>query len=116
MALVLYGVPIFSIIGFGGAAFTVFAGILKPERMGVSENVLRMFGVGETIMAACWVLVLLGLLTGSSWPRPLAFLITGMYLCNYLISLAMFKNMGDRLFKYWGTVSAVVLPLYCIWI
>lgn len=116
MKLILFGVPAFSIISFAAAAFTVFAGILDPEKMGVSKNVLRMFGVGEILMAVCWALVLVGLLAGASWPRSLAFLATGINLCNYLVSLAMFKNMGDRLFKYWGTSSAVVLLLYCIWI
>ena len=116
MGFVLYAVPIVSIISFAGAAFTVFAGVLDSEKMGVSKNVLRMFGVGEVIMAVCWVAFLLGLRAGSSWPRSLAFLITGMYICNYLVSLAMFKNMGDRLFKYWGTGSASILVLYCIWI
>ena len=116
MKLILYGVPAFSIISFAAAAFTVFAGILDPEKMGVSDNVLKMFGLGEVIMAICWATVLLGLWIGSSWIRPLAFLATGINLCNYLVSLAMFKNMGDRLFKYWGTASAVVLLLYCIWI
>jgi hypothetical protein len=103
-------------MGFLGAAFTVFAGILNPAKMGVSKNVLRMFGIGEVLMAVCWCVFLIGLWAGSSWPRSLAFLATGMYLCNYLVSLAMFKNMGDTLFKYWGTVSAVILLLYCIWI
>ena len=93
MGLVLYAVPIFSIISFAGAAFTVFTGILNPERMGVSKNVLRMFGIGEVLMAVGWVMVLLGLRAESSWPQSLAFLLTGMYLCNYLVSLAMFKNM-----------------------
>jgi len=116
MSLIVYAIPVLSIIGFLGAAFTVFAGILNPEKMGVSENVLRMFGVGEIIMAICWAIVLFGVRTGSSWIQPLAYLATGIYICNYLVSLAMFKNMGDGLFKYWGTSSAVVLLLYCIWI
>ena len=84
--------------------------------MGVSRNVLRMFGVGEIFMAICCILILFGLRAGSSWPRSLAILITGMYLCSYLVSLAMFKNMGDRLFKYWGTAAAVLWLLYCIWL
>ena len=114
--MVAYAIPVFGIIGFLGAAFTVFTGILNPEKMGVSENVLKMFGVGEVIMAICWAIVLFGLCTESSWTRSPAYLATGIYICNYLVSLAMFKNMGDRLFKYWGTCSAVVLLLYCIWI
>ena len=116
MRLVLYAVPLLATISFAGAAVTVFSGILEPERMGVSKNVLRMFGIGEALMAVCWVVFVLGLRAGASWPRSLAFFITGMYLCNYLVSLAMFKNMGDKLFKYWGTVSAAILVLYCTWI
>ncbi|MBI5118683.1 hypothetical protein HZA56_19620 [Candidatus Poribacteria bacterium] len=116
MSSLRYIVPIFSVVGFGGAAYLVFTGTLKAEKMGVSKNVLRMFGAGELLMAICWAVIPLGLRAGAVWPRYLAFLITGMYLCNYLISLAMFKNMGDKLFKYWGTASAVILPLYCIWI
>ncbi|RJP25679.1 MAG: hypothetical protein C4520_02050 [Candidatus Abyssobacteria bacterium SURF_5] len=116
MSLISYGIPILGIIGFAVAAFSVFTGILNPEKMGISQNVLWMFGVSEIIMAACWAVVLYGLLSGSSWPKSLALLITGMYLCNYLVSLAMFKNMGDKLFKYWGTIGAIVLLLYCIWI
>ncbi len=116
VGVVACAVPILGVIGFLGAAFTVFAGILNSEEMGVSENVLRMFGVGEIIMAICWVMVFFGLRAGSSWTQPLACLATGIYICNYLVSLAMFKNMGDSLFKYWGTSSAVVLSLYCIWI
>jgi len=116
MSFFMYAVPVFSIICFGGAAFTVFTGILDPAKMGVSKNVLRMFGVGEILMATCWALILIGLLAGASWSQSLAFLGTGMYLCNYLVSLAMFKNMGDRLFRYWGTASAIVLLFYCVWI
>lgn len=116
MSFILYGIPVLSIIGFAGAAFSVFSGILNAEKMGVSPNVLKMFGVGEIIMAGSWAAVLFGLRAGASWPQSLAFTITGMYLCNYLISLAMFKNMGDRLFKYWGTAGAIILPLYCMWI
>ena len=116
MSLVKYVVPILSVIGFAGAAFTVFAGILDPQKMGVSENVLKMFGVGEIIMAISWALVLYGLCLESSWHKPLALIVTGIYLCNYLVSLAMFKNMGDRLFKYWGTAGAVILLAYAVWI
>ena len=116
MRVIIYVIPAFGIIGFLGAAFTVFTGILNSEKMGVSENVLRMFGVGEIVMAICWAMVLFGLRAESSWTQALAYLATGIYLCNYLVSLAMFKNMGDRLFKYWGTSSAVVLLLYCGWI
>ena len=105
-----------SIIGFAGAAFTVFTGILDPQKMGVSKNVLRMFGVGEIIMAASWAFILYGLYTASSWHQSVALVVTGIYICNYLISLAMFKNMGDKLFKYWGTAGAIVLLLYSIWI
>ena len=116
MGVIAYAIPAFGVVGFLGAAFTVFAGILNPAKMGVSENVLKMFGVGEIIMAICWAMVLFGLRMESSWTQPLACLATGIYICNYLVSLAMFKNMGDGLFKYWGTSSAVVLLLYCIWI
>lgn len=116
MSIVIYAVPIMSILGFAGAAFTVFTGILDPQKMGVSKNVLRMFGVGEIIMAISWALILYGLKTGSSWHPSLALVATGIYICNYLISLAMFTNMGDKLFKYWGTAGVVILLAYSIWI
>jgi hypothetical protein len=116
MSIIIYAVPIISIVGFAGAAFAVFTGILDPQKMGVSKNVLRMFGVGEIIMATSWAFVLYGLQAGSSWHRSLALVATGIYICNYLISLAMFRNMGDKLFKYWGTAGVVILLVYSIWI
>ena len=114
MAFFHYAVPVLSIAGFAGAAFTVFTGILDPGKMGVSRSVLRMFGIGEVFMAICWAAILIGVRAGSSWPRPLAFFVTGMYLCNYLNSLSMFKNMRDKLFKHWGTATAIILVLYCV--
>jgi len=116
MTVIMYVVPIVSIIGFSGAAFAVFTGVLNPQKMGVSANVLNMFGVGEIIMAISWILILYGLHTGLPWHRSLALVVTGIYICNYLVSLAMFKNMGDKLFKYWGTAGAVILLAYSIWI
>lgn len=111
-----YGVPVLGILGFAHAAYQVFTGELVPEKMGVQPNVLRMFGVGETLIAICWLLIIFGLRAGAAWPRHLAIFITGIYLCNYLVSLSMFKNMGDKLFKYWGTASLIIMVLYCMWI
>ena len=116
MDVITYGVPILGVIGSLGAAYTVFAGILKPEKMGVEVNVLKMFGVGELIMGICWALVIYFLRSETDRAHQLVFLTTGIYLCNYLVSLAMFKNMGDKLFKYWGTLSAGALLFYCYWI
>ena len=116
MGVIAYAIPVLGVVGSLGAAFTVFAGILNPEKMGVADNVLRMFGMGEIIMAICWAVVLFGLRAEAAWIQPLACLATGIYICNYLVSLATFKNLGDKLFKYWGPCSAVVLLIYCIWI
>lgn len=114
--MIVYAVPIVSALGFAGAAFAVFAGVLDPQKMGVSRNVLGMFGVGEIIMAISWVFILYGVHTQSGWHRSLALVVTGIYFCNYLVSLAMFKNMGDKLFKYWGTVGVIVLLLYSVFL
>ncbi len=117
MWIIRHGVPILAIVGFGHAAYQVFTEKLHADKMGVYRNVLIMFSIGETLMAASWAIVFLGLWTdGAQWPQSLAVFATGMYCCNYLVSLAMFRNMDDRWFKYWGSGAMALLVLYCIWL
>lgn len=113
MWILKYGIPILSVLGFGHAVYEVFTEKVDAEKMGLKPEVLRMFGVANAFMTACWVLIFFGLLFGAHWPRSLAIFITGMFLFDYLVSLPLYKNIGDEFFKYWAGVSAIILILYC---
>jgi glycine/D-amino acid oxidase-like deaminating enzyme len=44
--MIAYAIPGLAVVGFLGAALSVFTRLLNPEKMGVADNVLWMFGVG----------------------------------------------------------------------
>ena len=111
-----FGVPILSILGLGYGAYEVFSGKDDPEKMGLAPNILKLFGVANLFMAACWAIVFLGSTTGAIWPKPLAIYITGMFSFDYIVSLAIYKNVGDNLFRYYAGVFLLLQIAYCIWL
>lgn len=111
-----YGVPVLAILGFGHGVYEIFSGKFEIEKMGIPQNVAKMLGVAALVMTILWILILLALATGAAWPRYLAILATGMYIFDYLVALALYKNSGDSLFKYWGGVAGILMISYSIWL
>ncbi len=111
-----FGVPVLALLGFGHAVYEVFTGKIDAAAMGLTKPTLDMFGVANLIMVVCWGAILVGLLAGAAWPKPLAFFITGMFLFDYLVSLPLYKNAGDDLFKYWAGAAVILQIAYCIWL
>jgi hypothetical protein len=111
-----FGVPILALLGFGHAVYEVFTGKLDAEKMGLEKRTLDMFGVANLLMVLCWGLILAGLLAGAAWPKPLAFFITGMFFFDYLVSLPLYRNVGDDLFKFWAGAAVMLQVAYCIWL
>jgi hypothetical protein len=116
MWLFKFGLPVLAVLGFGHAVYEVFTDKIDAEKMGLTRPTLRMFGVCNLLMTVCWIFILFGLQTGAEWPRFLATFITGMYLFDYLVSLPLYKNIGDNLFKYWAGAAVVLQIIYCIWL
>ena len=116
MWLFKFGVPILGILGFAHAAYEVFSGKEDPEKMGLRENILKMFGVGDAIIAACWLLVFFSLILGAAWTRSLAVFATGMFFFDYLVALPIYKNNEDGIFKYWAGAAVILQVAYCVWV
>ena len=111
-----FGVPVLALLGFGHAVYEVFTGKIDAEKMGLTKPTLRMFGVANLFMTVCWGLILFGLWTGATWPKLLAIFITGMFFFDYLVSLPLYKNVGDNIFKYWAGAAVILQIIYCIWL
>ena len=116
MVLFRFGVPILSFLGLGYGAYEVFSGKDDPEKMGLAPNILKLFGVANLFMTVCWGVVFLGMALGASWPQSLAVFITGMFCFDYIVSLAIYKNVGDSTFKYYAGVFLILQIAYCIWL
>ncbi|MBI5118682.1 hypothetical protein HZA56_19615 [Candidatus Poribacteria bacterium] len=116
MWLFRFGVPLLAIIGFGHAVYEVFTDKIDVGKMGLTRPTLRMFGVGNLVMTVCWIFIFFGLWMGDEWPRFLATFITGMFLFDYLVSLPLYKNIGDNFFKYWAGTAVILQIIYCIWL
>ena len=116
MWLFKFGVPLLGIFGFAHAAYEVFSGKEDAEKMGLRENILRMFGVGDALIAICWLLVFVALMSGARWARPLAIFGTGMFFFDYLVALPIYKNIEDNFFKYWAGAALTLQVIYCIWL
>jgi len=116
MWLIKFGVPILAMLGFGHAVYEVFTGKTDAEKMGLTRPTLKMFGVANLFMITCWILIFFGLLAGAMWPKSLAFFISGMFLFDYVVSIPLYKNAGDNLFKYWAGVAFILQISYCIWL
>jgi hypothetical protein len=116
MWLFKFGVPVLAVLGFGHAVYEVFTERIDAEKMGLTTPILRMFGVANLLMTICWIFILFGLWTGAGWPRFLATFITGMFLFDYLVSLPLYKNIGDSAFKYWAGAAVMLQLIYCIWV
>ncbi len=90
--------------------------------MGLAQNILNMFGVANFLMGVCWIIILLTLLPGFEWlrdimvtvisPHELAIFLTGMFFFDYIISLAIYKNVGDSYFKFYGGVFLMIQAIY----
>lgn len=116
MVFFKFGIPILSILGLGYGAYEVFGGKDDPEKMGLAPNILKLFGVANLFMTVCWAIVFLALLLGASWPKSLALFITGMFFFDYIVSLAIYKNVGDSSFKYLAGVFLLLQIAYCFWL
>ncbi|MCP3922175.1 MAG: hypothetical protein GY714_06270 [Desulfobacterales bacterium] len=111
-----YCVPVFGILGFAHAFYRVFIEKMDAKKMGLVPKVLHMYGIADLMLSIGWLAVLIGLVIDAIWYRELAFLLTGMFLFDYLVSLPSFELMGDRLFKYWSSVGVIVFISYCVWL
>ena len=111
-----FGVPVLGILGFGHAVYEVFTGKVDSEKMGLTKPTLKMFGTGNLVMTVCWAVIIFGLWTGAQWPKPLAIFITGMFFFDYLVSLPLYKNIDDTLFKYWAGAAVILQGVYCVWL
>jgi len=116
MWLFKFGVPILAILGFGHAVYEVFTDKVDAEKMRLTRPTLRMFGAANLCMTICWALIFFGLWAGASWPRSLAIFITGMFFFDYLVSLPLYKNIGDNFFKYWAGAAVILQIAYCMWL
>ena len=110
-----YGVPVLGILGFGHSTYEVFARKIDAKKMGLTPEHLQMFGYLCLMQVVCWVLVIVGIRTGAAWTHPLAIFATGMYLFDYVVSLPSYKNLGDKVFKYWAGVAWLVQLAYILW-
>ncbi len=111
-----FGVPVLGLLGFGHAVYEVFTDKIEAEKMGMTKPTLKMFGAANLFMTICWALIFIGLWAGATWPKPLAIFITGMFLFDYLVSLPLYKNVGDNIFKYWAGAAVILQVAYCIWL
>jgi hypothetical protein len=116
MWLFKYGVPVLAILGFGHGVYEIFTGKFETDKMGIAENVSKMLGIAALLMTVSWILIIFGVATGAAWSRNLAILATGMYIFDYLVALALYKNSGDAIFKYWAGVALLLMISYCIWL
>ena len=116
MWLFKYGVPVLAILGFGHGVYEIFTEKFEVEKMRIAQNVAKMLGVAALLMTIFWILILCGLIVGAGWVGYLAILATGMYIFDYLVALALYKNTGDSFFKYWGGVAGILMISYSIWI
>jgi 4-hydroxybenzoate polyprenyltransferase len=116
MWLFKFGVPMLGILGFVHAAYEVFSGKEDHEKMGLRENILRMFGVADALIAVCWLLVFIALMSGGAWARILAIFATGMFFFDYLVALPIYENIEDGIFKYWAGAAVILQVAYCIWL
>jgi len=116
MWLFKFGVPILAILGFGHAVYEVFTYRIDAEKMGLTRPTLKMFGVANLFMTVCWIFIFFGLLAGAAWPRSLVIFITGMFFFDYLVSLPLYKNIGDNFFKVWAGAALIIQIIYCIWL
>jgi len=114
MWLLKFGIPLLGVLGFAHASYEVFSGKEDPEKMGLRENILKMFGVADALIAVCWLLVLVALVSRFRWVRPLAIFGTGMFFFDYLVALPIYKNIEDRIFKYWAGAALILQVIYCI--
>ena len=78
-----FGVPILGILGFGHAVYEVFTEKIDAEKMGLSREALRMFGLCNLFMTISWIFIFFGLMGDGAWPRSLAIFITGMYIVGF---------------------------------
>jgi len=111
-----FGVPVLGMLGFGHAVYEVFTDKIDAGKMGLTKPTLRMFGVANLVMTVCWGLILFGLWSGAPWPKLLAIFITGMFFFDYLVSLPLYKNIDDNLFKYWAGAAVILQITYCVWL
>ena len=111
-----FGVPVLALLGFGHAVYEVFTGKIEAEKMGLTKPTLDMFGAANLFMTVCWGLIFLGLWAGATWPKLLAIFITGMFFFDYIVSLPLYKNVGDSFFKYWAGAAVILQVAYCIWL
>ncbi len=111
-----FGVPVLGILGFGHAVYEVFTGKIDAEAMGLTKPTLQMFGVANLFMTVSWGVILLGLWAGAAWPKPLAIFITGMFFFDYVVSLSLYKKVGDDFFKYWAGAALILQVAYCVWL
>jgi len=117
MWLFKYGVPILAILGFGHGCYEAFTSTPEHnEKMGIARNAARMFGVCNLFMAVSWAVILVTIGGGVTWQRTLAVFITGMFMFDYVVSLALYKNAGDNFFKYWAGAAAILSILYILWL
>ena len=116
MVLFKFGVPILSILGLGYGAYEVFSGKDDPEKMGLAPNILKLFGVANLFMTVCWAIVCVALIMGAGWHKSLALFTTGMFFFDNIVSLAIYKNVGDSSFKYSAGVFLILQIAYCIWL
>ncbi len=114
MMLILYGVPVLSSLIFAYGIYEIASGKDDPKKMGLAPNVLNFFGVANFLMMICWALVLFGVVTASSWTLLLATFVTGMFLFDYIVSLAIYKNVGDRSFKFIAGVFMIIQFVFCV--
>lgn len=116
MWLFRFGVPVLGILGFGYAVYEVVAEKEDPEKMGLAKNILKMFGVGDLIIALCWLGTLVGLAVGAGWAHAVAIFATGMFCFDFLVALPIYKNLEDHVFKYWAGAALILQIVYCIWL
>jgi len=116
MLILKFVVPVLSVLGLGYGAYEVFSGKDDPDKMGLAPNILKLFGVANLFMTLCWAIVCVGLAVGASWPGSLATFITGMFFFDYIVSLAIYKNVGDSSFKFTVGVFLLLQIGFCIWL
>jgi hypothetical protein len=113
MMLVTYAMPVLSALIFGYGIYEIGTGKDDPEKMGLAPNVLKFFGVANCLMMISWVVVLYGMVTAASWTLLLAVFITGMFFFDYIVSLAIYKNVGSNSFKYMAGVIMLGQVAFC---
>ncbi len=116
MWIVKYVIPILAILGFGHAAYENLTGKVDANKMGVTMEHIKMFGLLALIQTIGWVIVIIGVRTGAAWTKSVAVFSMALFFFDYVVSLPSYKNLGDKAFKYWAGVVLLLLVGYCIWL